>query len=111
MTCSKPGWARYSDRAIHRFPSSRREPGPIKFVKRGQRRPVDSIQGVPAFAGMTNGGITSLATLAASYILAQGLVCSGIDGGLLVVLEHLLPDAVRLDGRRFAPTLDPCIVI
>src|SRR5437762_5309075 len=38
-------------------PSSRRKPGPIKFSRRGQRRAVDSIQGVPAFAGMTKMGI------------------------------------------------------
>jgi hypothetical protein len=29
------------------------KPGPIKFFPGKQRRPLDSIQGVPAFAGMT----------------------------------------------------------
>jgi hypothetical protein len=52
-------------------PSSRRKPGPNELVKRGSCRPVDSIQGIPAFAGMTfvrrdddlrNGAGPSLAT-------------------------------------------------
>src|SRR4029079_11410751 len=35
------------------LPSSRRKPGSIRPVKRGTRRSSDSIQGIPAFAGMT----------------------------------------------------------
>ncbi len=35
------------------FPSPRRKPGPNKPVKHDNCRPLDSIQGVPAFAGMT----------------------------------------------------------
>jgi hypothetical protein len=44
--------AEWAAEIIH-YPSSRRKPGPIKLVKREQRRPADSIQGVPAFAAMT----------------------------------------------------------
>jgi len=48
-------------RNLHPYhPSPRRKPGPPKLVKREQRRPVDSIQGVPAFAGMTGVGVREI---------------------------------------------------
>ena len=60
-------------------PSPRRKPGPPKLAKRGHRRPVDSIQGVPAFAGMTDLG--DVVTFAGMTEVEQGDLLAVMTAG------------------------------
>jgi release factor glutamine methyltransferase len=66
--------------------SPRRKPGPIKFAKRRKRRPVDSIQGAPAFAGVTAEGIDVLLRAARRALESKGNPTPALDARLL--LQH-----------------------
>jgi release factor glutamine methyltransferase len=82
-------------------PSPRRKPGPIKLAKSGKRRPVDPIQGAPAFAGVTVDPAEDLLRAAKRALEAKGNPTPALDARLLLQqAAGLSHEALIADPKR-----------